>query len=97
MVEPLTNETILIYGFGLFFVFLALVVLVVRYSNQMLIKKFVNVYEQLKHTQADLRKLAETQMRDKQHFEHEIRDLKKEIENTKQKHAEKQKIHARSR
>ncbi|GEM_PF-3567135 len=42
MVEAFSSE-VLIYGFGLFFIFAVLIIMIVRYSNRELLKKIAEV------------------------------------------------------
>ena len=90
MADPLITDTA-IYSFGLFFLFFALVMLVIRYSNKELVKKFSNIYDKLKIAEKDLRHLAETEMHDKKEIRKEIAELRNEIEELKAAKHEKSK------
>lgn len=80
MAEPLLTDTTMIYGFALFFIFFVLIVLIIRYSNKELVKKFSNIYDKLKNAEKDIRHLAETEMASKKELKHEIAELRKEID-----------------
>lgn len=90
------SETVLVYGFALFFVFFALTVLIIRYSNKELLKNLVNLYEKMKNAEKDMRALAEAEMRGKQELKSEIEKLRTEIEALKPaKETQKAKVLAR--
>ena len=77
------TETTMIYGFALFFIFFVLVVMIIRYSNKELVKKFANIYDKLKNAEKDIRHIAETEMASKKELKDEISELRKEIDELK--------------
>lgn len=85
MVEVVFEE-VLIYGFALFFVFAALVLLIVRYSNKQLLHKIFLLEkmfgEETAKLDKEMRKIVLINSREKKELLEEIEKLKEKNQNS---------------
>ncbi len=73
-------DTVLIYGFALFFIFAALVIMIVRYSNKQLLKKIgdlkVNMAEEMAKIDKEMRRLVIISARERTELLSEVAKVK---------------------